>query len=439
MEKLVIEGGYPLRGKITLAGAKNSGLKLLIASLFSDSPSEIIGYSRIGDIEITQRIIESLGGKIQRVDHQLKVFPKTLSSYFVPTELGKISRACSLFIPPLLFRFGRAIVPLPGGDRIGLRPIDRHVLGLASLGAKIKEKKGFYEVSAPQGLKGNRFRFAKNTHTGTETLLMAAIFAKGKTILENAAEEPEIDDLIVLLNKMGAKIKRVGHRKIEIKGVKKFSGTTHEVMPDRNEAVTFGIAALATQGDIFVERARPEHLQAFLEKVKECGGGYQVMPQGIRFWRNNELQATEVSAIPYPGFMTDWQALWTVLMTQAKGKSIVLETIFENRFGYVTDLIKMGAKIELFNPQVKNPKKFYNFNWEDNRPEYFHAARVFGPTPLKGGRLTISDIRAGATLILAALLAHGRTELTGVEHLDRGYEEFDSRLRKLGARIKRTE
>jgi len=437
MEKLIIEGGYPLKGRIVLAGAKNSGFKLLIASLLAASPSEIIGYSRIGDIEITQKIIEALGGGIERVDHQLKVFPQTLSSYSVPAELGKISRACSLFIPPLLFRFGRAIVPLPGGDRIGLRPIDRHLQGLEALGAKIEKKKGFYEISAPQGLRGKKFKFVKNTHTGTDTLLMAAAFAKGKTILENAAEEPETDDLINYLNKMGAKIRRVAQRKIEITGVKKFIGASYEVMPDRNEAVTFGLAALATQGDIFVERARPEYLQAFLEKVKECGGGYQVMPKGIRFWRNNELQATEVKAVPYPGFMTDWQALWTVLMTQAKGKSIVQETIFENRFGYAADLIKMGAKIELFNPRVKNPKQFYNFNWEDNRPEYFHAARISGPTPLKGGLLTIADIRAGATLILAALLAHGRTELTGVEHIDRGYEEFDFRLRKLGAKIKR--
>lgn len=437
MEKFVIEGGYPLKGRITLAGAKNSGFKLLIASLFSDTPSEIIGYSRIGDIEITQKIIEALGGKIKRANHKLKVFPKTLSSYLVPAELGKISRACSLFIPPLLFRFGRAIVPLPGGDRIGLRPIDRHLEGLEFLGAKIKEKKGFYEVVAPRGLKGNRFKFAKNTHTGTDTLLMAAIFAKGKTILENAAEEPEIDDLIVFLNKMGARIKRTSKRKIEIIGTTNFKGVHHEVMPDRNEAVTFGIAALATGGDIFVERANPKILQAFLKKVEEIGGNYQVSQGGIRFWRKDGLKATKVKTAPYPGFMTDWQALWTVLMTQARGESIVHETIFENRFGYVSDLVKIGAKIKLFNPQVKNPESFYNFNWGDLKSGSFHAARIFGPNALRGGRFTIADIRAGATLILAALVARGKSTLFGIEHLDRGYENLDERLRKLGARIKR--
>jgi len=437
MEKFVIQGGYPLKGRITLAGAKNSGFKLLIASLFSYSPSEIIGYSRIGDIEITQKIIESLGGMIERTDHQLKVLPKTLSSYLVPAELGNISRACSLFIPPLLFRFGRAIVPLPGGDRIGLRPIDRHLQGLEALGAKIEKKKGFYEISAPQGLRGKKFKFVKNTHTGTDTLLMAAAFAKGKTILENAAEEPEVDDLITFLNKMGARIKRITKRKIEIIGVKSFKGTRHEVMPDRNEAVTFGIAALATGGDIFVEKANPKVLQVFLKKVEEIGGNYQVGKGGIRFWRKDGLKAIKVKTAPYPGFMTDWQALWTVLMTQAKGESIVHETIFENRFGYVSDLVKIGAKIKLFNPQVKNPERFYNFNWPDNKPGFFHAAGIFGPTPLRGGHFTISDIRAGATLILAALVAKGKTELLEVEHVDRGYEAFDLRLRKLGARIKR--
>jgi UDP-N-acetylglucosamine 1-carboxyvinyltransferase len=208
-------------------------------------------------------------------------------------------------------------------------------------------------------------------------------------------------------------------------------------MPDRNEAVTFGIAALATGGDIFVEKANPRVLQAFLEKVKEIGGNYQVDKEGIRFWRKDGLKASEVKTAPYPGFMTDWQALWTVLMTQAKGESIVHETIFENRFGYVSDLVKIGAKIKLFNPQVKNPEGFYNFNWPDNQSGFFHAAGIFGPTPLRGGHFTISDIRAGATLILAALVAKGKTELLEVEHVDRGYEAFDLRLRKLGARIKR--
>ena len=437
MEKFIIEGGYPLRGKITLAGAKNSGFKLLIASLLADSPSKIIGYSRIGDIDITQEIIEALNGKIKRVNHQLEVFPKHLSFFEIPQELGKISRACSLFVPPLLFRFGRAVFPIPGGDRIGPRPINLHLAGLEALGATVKMKDGLYEVEAPKGLKGGRFMFKKNTHTGTETLLMAAAFAKGKTILENAAEEPEVDDMIALLNKMGAKIKKAGKGRIEIRGVTKFKGAQHEVMPDRNEAVTFGVAALATMGDVFVERAKPEHLEVFLEKVKECGGGYQVSPKGIRFWRNNELQATKVRTLPHPGFMTDWQPLWAVLMTQAKGESEIIETIHNFRFNYVKILVSMGARIKLFNPRVKNPASFYNFPLEDDHKTYYHGIKIKGPTPLRGTKITVPDIRAGATLTLAALIAQGKSTLTGIEHLDRGYENLDERLRKLGAKIKR--
>jgi len=439
MGKFIIEGGYPLRGTVALAGAKNSGFKLVIASLLADSPSEIIGYSRIGDIEITQKIIESLGGKVERTNHHLKVISKNLSSFTVPYDLGKISRACSFFVPPLLFRFGKAFFPVPGGDKIGPRPINLHLAGLEALGATVKIRNKLYEVDAPQGLRGNKFRFKINTHTGTETLLMAAAFARGRTVLENAAEEPEVDDMIAFLNKMGAKIKRLGSRKIEIRGVQKFRGAQHEVMPDRNEAVTFGVAALATMGDVFVERAKPEHLQAFLEKAKECGGGYQTTTRGIRFWRNNELQATQIKALPYPGFMTDWQPLWAVLMTQAKGESEIIETIHNFRFNYVKNLVAMGAKIKPFNPKVKNPEKFYNFLPEHNLKSYYHGIKIKGPTPFKGKRIAIPDIRAGATLTLAALIAQGKSTLTGIEHLDRGYENLDERLRKLGARIKRVD
>jgi UDP-N-acetylglucosamine 1-carboxyvinyltransferase len=439
MGQFIIEGGYPLRGTVALAGAKNSGFKLVIASLLADSPSEIIGYSQIGDIEITQKIIESLGGKIERTNHHLKVFSKSLSSFTVPSHLGKISRACSFFVPPLLFRFGQAVFPIPGGDKIGPRPINLHLAGLEALGATVKIKNNLYQVEAPQGLKGNKFRFKINTHTGTETFLMAAAFAKGRTILENAAEEPEVDEMIAFLNKMGAKIKRTAKRKIEIQGVSRFEGVQYEVMPDRNEAVTFGVAALATMGDVFVKKAKPEYLQAFLEKAKECGGGYQVTPKGIRFWRNNELQATKVKAIPYPGFMTDWQPLWTVLMTQAKGESEIIETIHNFRFNYVKQLVSMGAKIKPFNPKVKNPVKFYNFPLEDEHKDYYHGIKIKGPTPLRGARMTVSDIRAGATLTLAALIARGKSTLTRIEHIDRGYENLDERLRQLGARIKRVE
>ena len=437
MEKLVIEGGVPLRGEITLSGAKNSGFKLMIATLLSEEQSQIDGFSKIGDIAITKKIIESLGGKAEEKNHQLAISTNTLSRFEIPHELGSVSRACTLFVGPLLHRFGKAVLPIPGGDKIGTRPIDRHLAGLEALGAKIKTKDGLFKVSAPQGLRGARFRFTKNTHTGTDTMLMAAAGATGKTILENAAEEPEVSDLITFLNKMGAKIRRTKKRRIEIEGTNHFIGVNHEVMPDRNEAVTFGIAALATGGNVLVRKAKSCSLSAFLRKVRQAGGNYQEEGSGLRFWRRGKLKAIKVVTRIYPGFMTDWQALWTTLMTQAEGKSMVHETIFENRFGFVPQLVAMGAKIELFNPGVSDPEKFYNFNWRDNKPEYFHAARIFGPTPLKGGKFTIADIRAGATLILAALIAKGRTELLGIEHVDRGYENLDGRLRGLGARIRR--
>lgn len=437
MEELVIEGGIPLRGEITLSGAKNSGFKLMIATLLSEEQSQIEGFSKIGDIAITQKIIESLGGKVVQEDHQLTISTNTLSRFEIPCEFGSVSRACTLFVGPLLHRFGKAVLPMPGGDKIGRRPIDRHLAGLEALGARIKIQNGYFEVSTPQGLKGTKFSFPKNTHTGTDTLLMVAAGARGTTILENAAEEPEVNDLITFLNKMGAQIRRTKKRRIEIKGVEKFVGASHEVMPDRNEAVTFGVAALATGGNILVKRAKSCSLSAFLKKVREAGGNYQEEGSGLRFWRRGKLKATKVITRIYPGFNTDWQALWTTLMTQAEGESMVHETIFENRFGFIPQLVAMGAKIELFNPGVSDPEKFYNFNWRDNRPEYFHAARIFGPTPLKGGKFTIADIRAGATLILAALIVKGRTELLGIEHVDRGYENLDGRLKGLGARINR--
>jgi len=437
MGKFIIQGGKPLKGSVYLSGAKNSGFKLLIASLLADSPSEIIGYSRIGDIEVTQEIIELLGGRVEKNQKRLKAFPKNLASFTVPVRMGEISRASNFFVAPLLYRFGRAIFPVPGGDRIGPRPIQWHLKGLKALGAGIEEKKGLYEVRAPNGLRGGRFRFPKNTHTGTETILMAAVFAQGKTILENAAEEPEVDDMIVFLNKMGAQIKRTAKRKIEIKGVTSFRGAKHQVMPDRNEAVTFGIAALATKGDILVKGANPSVLQAFLEEVKKAGGNFQVSREGIRFWRKGKLDATKVKTSPYPGFMTDWQPLWATLMTQAEGRSEVVETIHNFRFGYAKTLGLMGAKITPFNPEVEDPEKFYNFPIKHNREKYYHGVKIDGPTALKGAKIRVPDIRAGATLTLAALIAQGESILSGIEHIDRGYEDLDGRLKQLGAEIKR--
>lgn len=437
MEKLIIEGGVPLSGEINLSGAKNSGYKIIIASLLADSPSLITGFPQIGDVEITKEIIKKIGGRTKEEGEALKIFPQKINSFQVPFEFGEKSRTCILFVGPLLFRFGKAVVPFPGGDRIGERPLERHFEGLETLGVKVRTKGEFFELSAPK-LQGGRYRFSKNTHTGTENLIMTAVGAEGETVLENAAQEPEVDDLIAFLNKMGAKVKRVRPRTIVIKGVKKFSGAKHWVMPDKNEAVTFAIASLATGGDILVKRAEPDLLVSFLEKFKVAGGDYEIKKEGIRFRRKGKIiKATNITTGIYPGFLTDWQPLWTVLMTQARGTSIIHETIYPNRFGYVPYLTKMGAKTELFSPKVSHPEAFYNFNWRQENSKYFHAARIFGPRRLHGVRIKIPDIRAGAALCLAALVAKGKSEFSGLEHIDRGYEDLDSKFASLRAKIRR--
>lgn len=437
MTKYLVQGGKPLRGAVRIGGAKNSSFKLMIASLLAQGESRLLNISRIGDVQITKQIIEALGGEVKSCgEGTIFINPDVLKSYKIPRDFGYKSRASILFAGPLLARFGKATLPFPGGDRIGKRPIERHLEGLQALGVKVKFTDGFIKFECPR-LVGTKYRFGKNTHTGTETLIMAAATAKGTTILENAALEVEIDDLIEFLNKMGGKIKRLPGRRIKIEGVKKLKGAIHEIIPDRNEAISYACAALATKGDIIIENAREDHLRAFLKKVLQAGGNYEVGHYGIRFWYDKPLRATKIVTKPHPGFMTDWQPLWTTLMTQAKGKSEVIETVFEYRFGFVNDLVKMGAKIKLFNPHVSNPSDFYTFNFEDDSSQNYHGAMVFGPTPLKGSKMMVTDIRAGATLMLAALIAKGESVLIDDSHIERGYEDLDIRLKALGAQIRK--
>lgn len=437
MNKFIINGRKPLVGEVELCGAKNSGFKLMIASLFSDENCIINDFSKIGDILATADTIKSMGGNvIFGENHQMQICGKNLERSVLSIENARLSRASTYFIGPMIYRFGKAVVPMPGGCRIGKRPVNWHLEGLKVLGAEVIESDCLYEIKANK-LKGGVYNFPKNTHGGTDIMILAAVSAEGETILKNAAMEPEIDDLIIFLNKMGAKIKRVEPRTIVIEGVRKFHGCEHNVMRDRNEAVTFGCGALATKGDVFVKRADKNVLQSFLESVEKIGGGYEIKDGGIRFFYKGNLKSLNIVTCPYPGFMTDWMPIWMILMTQTKGISIVHETVHNNRFTYVPELIKMGANIELFNPIVPNPNEIYNFNSEDDKPEYYHAAKVIGSTTLSGKKMEITDLRAGASLILASLIAQGESELTGVEHVDRGYENLDGRLRSLGANIKR--
>ncbi len=423
-------------GSIRVGGAKNASFKLMIAALFGDSPSRLLNFSRISDVGLVATIIKSLGGQAREIGERAYfVDPSNLSTFVIPQEFGQASRASTLFIPALLSRFGRAIVPLPGGDKIGVRDLDFHLDGFKALGAQVTVSENSLELRA-QKLRGATYRFTKNTHTGTETLIMLAVKAEGRTILENAAQETEIDDLIAFLNSMGGKIKRLPNRVVQIDGVKNLHGSIHKIMSDQNQVVSFACAALATKGDVIVENANPQDIAAFLEKLDEIGAGYEIGSYGVRFFYKGQLQATTIETAIHPGFKTDWQPLWAAVMTQAKGESVIHETIYSQRFGYVDALNKMGANITSFKPQVVNPDSFYNFPVNDQTLSYDHAVRIPGPTLLTGGEFKVLDLRHGATLMIAGLMAAGQTTLHDPDNqISRGYEELHERLISMGATI----
>jgi len=438
MNKFIITGGKKLKGEVPIFGSKNVALKVLVAACLTDEEVIVENVPLISDFITMGEIIVHLGGKVMFKEHTVSVSLPKFSSEKISLEKAIEIRTSYMFVAPLLARVGKAVIPNPGGCRIGARPIDRVVEGLEKMGVEIRysSKDGYFHAAAPKGLTGTEYKFAKNTHTGTETMILAAVLAHGRTILENAAEEPEIDELIVFLNQMGAKIVRKHSRTIVIDGVSTLSGTRFRVGPDRNEVVTFAVAAIITEGDILIRDINRNGLSEFLDELTKCGGGFEERANGIRFFYSGELTATNVVTSFYPGFMTDWQGPWAVLMTKANGISTIHETVYENRFTYVEELKKMGADIELYSPQLANPEEIYNFNIKDDG-SFLHAARIKGPTQLHNAILNISDLRAGATLVLAALAAKGESTIFGVEHLDRGYEQFDKRLKILGAKIKR--
>lgn len=437
MEKYVIKGGNKLKGATTVSGAKNVALKALVAACLTDEEVVIHNIPLISDFFAMVNIIKKLGGVVTIHDHTAKIQMKSFSQSLIPLDMSSHARASVMFIAPLLVRTNEAIIPNPGGCRLGARPVDRIVDGIDQMNASVKyhSEDGYFHAKT-SGLHGIAYTFEKNTHTGTETLIMASVLAKGKTVLHNAAEEPEIDDLIELLNSMGANVSRSSKREITIEGVEKLHGTTFTISPDRNEVVTFAIAAYVTEGDIFIKDAQNVDLKAFLEKLDEAEAGYEKRDDGIRFFYKNGLSAVDVTTAIHPGFMTDWQAPWAVLMTQANGTSTVHETVFENKLGFVKDLQKMGARMKLFNPDVANPETVYNFNLTDNKPEYFHAVTITGPTALHDAIVTMIDLRAGAAVVLAALVSHGETTVHNIHLVKRGYGDFAERLKALGADIK---
>lgn len=438
MDKFIITGQRQLTGKTSVSGAKNVALKALVAACLTDEEVIIDNIPRISDFFIMAEIIRHLGGKVVIRGHTATIHVKHLTKDRISLDAAAEIRTSFMFMVPLLVRRGVAIIPNPGGCRIGARPIDRIVDGLSKMGVDIRydSSDGYFHARAKK-LTSNTYRFEKNSHTGTETLLLAAVLAEGKTVLENAAEEPEVDDLIGLLVRMGANITRKASRTIVVSGVSKLHGTHFVINPDRNEIVTLAIAAILTKGNIHIENARKEGIEAFLSELSRVGGVFKEESGGIRFFSTEkQLIASNIQTAPAPHFMTDWQGPWAVLMTKANGTSIIHETVYENRFGYVSELIKMGANVAYFTPEVKKREAVYNFNLTDDKKDP-HAISIQGPSMLHNAVVTITDLRAGATLVLAALAAKGTSIVFGVEHLDRGYEQFEKRLNALGAKIRR--
>lgn len=441
MKKYIVTGGKELSGEVFVSGSKNVVLKVLIAACLTEHEVEIRNVPLISDFFVMLELIKEIGGIVHLSGHTVRIQVPEIKTIKLPLEIGAKIRTSSMFLAPLLARSGEALIPNPGGCRIGARPIDRHIEGLEKMGAKITYMRadGYFHAKT-QGLKGITYRFSKNSHTGTETLIIAAVKAKGVTVLENAAQEPEVDDLIAFLNAMGARIKRHDPRTIVIEGVEKLHSATYEIMPDRNEVVTFAICSALTGGKIKVKNADLSSLGTFLDEFKKAGGAWESDDSSVRFYLKNEVKPVSVTTGPHPGFMTDWQGNWAILMTQAQGMSIIHETVYENRFSYIEELQKMGAKISFFQPKVKNPEEVYNFNYSmDKKDEYKQAVKIKGKTPFHNAVLNIADLRAGATLVLASLIAKGESVIYGIEHLERGYEAFDSRLASLGAQIESVE
>jgi UDP-N-acetylglucosamine 1-carboxyvinyltransferase len=418
MDKFVVRGGNPLVGTIRVSGAKNAALPAMAAAILTDEPVILENIPDVRDIQTERNLLVSMGAEVElgygRAHHRTTLCCRNLVNPEAAYELVKTMRASTLVLGPLVARMKRARVSLPGGCAIGARPIDLHIKGLEKLGATITQEHGYIEASAER-LRGGHIIFDKITVTGTEDLMMAAALAEGETVMENCAREPEVSDLAALLNKMGGKVEGAGTSTIRIEGVSKLRGARHRIIPDRIEAGTFVIAGALTGSDLIVANCEPQHLGALIEKLRECGVNLSTHGDSVRVIGPRSLKAADVSTEEYPGFPTDMQAQYMTLATQAEGSSLITENIFENRFMHSQELARMGANIKV----------------EGSR------AVVHGKTPLSGAAVQCSDLRASASLIIAALVAEGETILDRVYHIDRGYERIEEKLRGVGAQIRR--
>jgi UDP-N-acetylglucosamine 1-carboxyvinyltransferase len=420
MDKMVIHGGLPLRGIVDLSGSKNAALPIMMAAVLTTEPVIIHNVPRLRDVRTAMQLLARLGVNARWIDdHSIELHAAELNSHEAPYELVKTMRASFVVLGPLLARMGRARVSTPGGCAIGARPVNLHVAGIRALGARIQLRNGYVEAHTDQ-LKGARIWLDSPSVGATENIMMAAVRARGITLIENAAREPEVQDLAALLSAMGARIGGVGTHVIEIEGVERLHGVEHRVIPDRIEAGSLMIAAAITGGDLTVRGAPVDQLEAVIAKLRETGAAITTAdapsaPSSLRITRTDPLRPVELRTLPYPGFPTDLQAQMMALLTQASGTSVITETIFENRFMHALELLRMGADIVMKGP----------------------TAVIRGVSRLSGAPVMATDLRASMSLILAGLVADNTTEVSRVYHLDRGYEALDEKLRSAGARIER--
>jgi UDP-N-acetylglucosamine 1-carboxyvinyltransferase len=415
----VIEGGVPLRGTLPISGAKNAVLKLMAAAVLCDEPCTISNAPRIADVEYILEVLCDLGAEARWIgEHELRIHARHLDWEFIPLEAAKRLRASFVLLGPMLGRRGKVIIPNPGGDRIGRRPVNVHVEALRALGAQIDYKWGYYYARVPEGLRGSDLRLAEASVTGTENLLMSAVLSEGRTVIRNAAAEPEVDNLIEFLNAMGGCIRRDEQdvHTIVVDGVPRGSlhGAHVDVIPDRIEAGSFVIAAAVTGGELFLEGARADHLGAFLDACRKTGIEIACESGGVRVGGRPPFREHRISTEIYPGFPTDLQAPFALALVEAEGVSTIKENLYEDRFDYTLALQRMGASIHVFDA---------------------HTAVFYGPSQLHGSDVEIPDLRAGATLVLAALAADGESRIAGTEHVARGYEDMVGKLGRVGARI----
>ncbi len=417
LDKLQIQGGIPLEGEIRISGAKNATLPILAGCLLADGPVTVANVPHLQDVTTMIELLGRMGVSVT-IDEKMRieVDASTIKEYFAPYQLVKTMRASILVLGPLLARFGRADVSLPGGCAIGARPVNIHVAGLQAMGADIRIENGYIKARAPR-LHGARLVLDTVTVTGTENLMMAASLADGETILENAAREPEVVDLAHFLNAMGARIQGAGTDKIIVHGVERLSGTHYEVLPDRIETGTYLVAGAITGGHVRVKNTRPEHLDAVIVKLQEAGARVDCGENWVEVdMRGRRPAAVDIRTAPYPAFPTDMQAQFAALNTVANGVGTIIETIFENRFMHMLEMRRMGAEIRL----------------EGN------TAIIKGVERLTAAPVMATDLRASASLVLAALIAQGRTDIERIYHIDRGYEAIEEKLQQLGAKIRRT-